>query len=119
MTSLAHRFFSANAHGSAVGLLITLIFITGCASKGPPLPKYDWVDSQNALRILHDRAESIKTVSGTATIDLENAEGDSVRFDGAVAMAPPDRFRMRAWKFNQAVFDLTLTPDGLWILTPD
>jgi hypothetical protein len=31
---------------------------------------------------------------------------------------PDKRVRLRAWKFNQAVFDLTLTPDGTWIEMP-
>jgi hypothetical protein len=34
-------------------------------------------------------------------------------------MQPPDRVRLRAWKFGQAVFDLTLTPDGVWLVAPE
>lgn len=91
----------------------------GCRSSEPPLPKYEWHGSDNAIKILSARAKSVKTVQATSLLILTNEKGDSVRLDGAVAMAPPDRVRLRAWKFNQAVFDLTLTPDGLWILTPD
>ncbi len=41
-----------------------------------------------------------------------------MRLDGAIVMQPPDRVRLRAWKLGQAVFDLTLTPDGLWVAMP-
>jgi outer membrane lipoprotein-sorting protein len=34
-------------------------------------------------------------------------------------MRPPERARIRAWKFGRAVFDLTVTPDGVWIVSPD
>jgi hypothetical protein len=42
-----------------------------------------------------------------------------MRFDAAIVAAPPDRLRLRAWKLGRAVFDMTLTPDGVWLLTPD
>jgi hypothetical protein len=34
-------------------------------------------------------------------------------------MAPPDKLRLQAFKFGRTVFDLTLTPDGLWIKTDE
>jgi len=33
-------------------------------------------------------------------------------------LKPPDSARLRAYKFSHAVFDMTLTPDGLWLLGP-
>jgi hypothetical protein len=51
-------------------------------------------------------------------LTLVRSNGDSVRLDGAVVMRLPASVRMRAWKFSQAVFDLTLTPEGLWIESP-
>jgi hypothetical protein len=95
---------------------------SGCASRRKvesTLPTYDHVDEATALRILDERARAVRTVSARSDLTLTRADGQTVRLDGAVVMAPPDRLRLRAWKFNQAVFDLTLTPDGLWVVTPD
>ncbi len=39
--------------------------------------------------------------------------------DGALVMHNPDRVRLRTWKFNRAVFDLTLNDQGLWVWTMD
>ena len=91
----------------------------GCNSPPPEhLPAYQWVDDPTAMQALCERAERVHSVSSEASLTLTRANGDSVRLDGAVAMRLPDSVRMRAWKFGQAVFDLTLTPDGLWIEAP-
>jgi hypothetical protein len=104
-------------------LILALAAIAGgCASRrtvDSNLPTYDQVDEQTALRILDERARAVRTVSARSDLTLTRADGQTVRLDGAVVMAPPDRLRLRAWKFSQAVFDLTLTPDGLWVMTPD
>jgi hypothetical protein len=50
---------------------------------------------------------------------LLRPDGESVRFDAAVVATPPHRLRLRAWKLGRAVFDLTLTPDGVWLLAPE
>ena len=68
--------------------------------------------------MLAERAAGVKTLSAQCRLTLTRPGGESVRLDGAVVMEPPGRLRLRAWKFNQAVFDLTLTPDGLWVMTP-
>jgi hypothetical protein len=65
------------------------------------------------------RARQIQTVNSECSLTLTRADGESVRLDGAVAMSIPDKqVRLRAWKFNQAVFDLTLTHTGLWLEMP-
>ena len=104
------------------GLCVSAVAFSfaGCAHKAsPPLPTYHGLDDAAALKVLADRAEAVKTLSAECGLTLTRPDGQSVQLDGAVAMAPPDRLRLRAWKFGQAVFDLTLTPDGLWVLTPD
>jgi outer membrane lipoprotein-sorting protein len=68
--------------------------------------------------VLAERARAVKTVSGRADLTLTRPDGQTVQLDGAVVMEPPEKLRLRAWKFGQAVFDLTLTPDGLWVLAP-
>jgi outer membrane lipoprotein-sorting protein len=94
--------------------------LAGCATHQPsPLPKYPGLDDAAALRVLAERAASVKALSAQCVLTLTRPDGQSVQLDAAIAMAPPDRLRLRAWKFGQAVFDLTLTPDGLWVMAPE
>jgi outer membrane lipoprotein-sorting protein len=99
--------------------LMIVALLVGCAHKSPPLPPTPWRDTDDAIRILRERAHSIHTVSSSGLITLTRPSGESVRFDAAIVTAPPDRLRLRAWKLSRAIFDLTLTPDGLWLLGPD
>jgi hypothetical protein len=101
--------------------LIALLLLTvGCAHQPPEnLPTYPWTDHLIALRTMADRASQLKTLNCACILNLTRADGQSIRLDGAIAMSIPDkRVRLRAWKFNQAVFDLTLTPEGTWIEMP-
>jgi outer membrane lipoprotein-sorting protein len=105
---------------SAAVLLATLAMLGGCAPKrAPDLPAYRWIDTQTAIDDLRARAASVKTVSAECTITLTRPDGETVQLDGAMAMRNPGWLRLRAWKFNRAVFDLTLQPAGLWIMTMD
>jgi hypothetical protein len=99
---------------------IALAFLSGCAHRpNLDLPTYSWRGESAALKVLQDRAKSVRSVSASALLTLTRPDGQSVRLDGAIVMSPPDRsVRLRAWKFGQAVFDLTLTPAGLWIEMP-
>lgn len=98
---------------------IVFLSASGCVRpQYSPLPTYRGLDDAAALQVLAKRAQAVKTLSAECGLMLTRPDGQTVRLDGAVAMEPPDRLRLRAWKFGQAVFDLTLTPDGLWVLTP-
>ena len=102
--------------------VVVLALAAGCAPRRAHeagLPTFADVDHADALRVLDERARAVRTLSARCDLTLARADGQSVRLDGAVAMAPPDRLRLRAWKFGRAVFDLTLTPDGVWVVTPD
>ncbi|MDB5293662.1 MAG: hypothetical protein JWL69_4903 [Phycisphaerales bacterium] len=94
------------------------LLLIGC-TPAEKLPTYPWTDARGALHVLAERARSVHTASAECALTLTRPDGESVRLDGALVMKPPGSVRLRAWKFNQAVFDLTLTPDGLWVLTPD
>ena len=83
-----------------------------------PLPTYPGLDDSAALKVLAERAEAVKTLSAQCRLTLTRPDGQTVQLDGAVVMEPPQRLRLRAWKFGQAVFDLTLKEDGLWVMTP-
>ncbi|MEO6436509.1 MAG: hypothetical protein ABIP55_12225 [Tepidisphaeraceae bacterium] len=93
--------------------------IAGCAKPRPTLPTVEWKDTDDARRILAERTHAVRTVSATGLLTLTRPDGQSVRFDAAFVTAPPDRLRLRAWKIGRAMFDLTLTPDGLWLLSPE
>ena len=103
-------------------LICVALLLPGCVQHSVPhenLPLYPWTDDQTALRELAVRAHAVKTISAAAMLTLTRPDGQSVRLDGAVAISLVQKsVRLRAWKLGQAVFDLTLTPVGLWIETP-
>ena len=103
-------------------LLLLAIVIGGCAHRRTgreALPTVQYSDNADALRILRERAAAVRTVSSRGTITFVRADGESVRMDLAMVSQPPDRLRLRAWKLGRAIFDLTLTPDGLWLMSPE
>ena len=98
------------ALGSAIAAI--LVVGVGCASR---LPRYEWHDAQTAIRTMTRRDRAIRTFSAACRILLES-EGGRVELTGALVAKPPNRFRLRAWKFSQAVLDITLNEDGLFVL---
>jgi outer membrane lipoprotein-sorting protein len=80
---------------------------------------YPLTDAAETLRQLAERTRRVKTLSGEGLITLTRPSGESVRLDAAIAMAPPDRTRIRAWKLGRAIFDLTVLPEGMWAVAPD
>jgi outer membrane lipoprotein-sorting protein len=98
-------------------LLLALLALAGCTHG--PLPTIHWTDRREALRILSTRAHAVRTVSAQGLLTLTRPDHESARLDAAIASQPPDRLRLRAWKLGRAIFDLTLTGDGLWLFAPD
>jgi len=97
-------------------VLILMASASGCAKS---VQTYPSMRDDDAARIILDRLTMIRTLSARCEVTLTKVQGESVRLDGALAAAAPDRLRLRAWKFDQAVFDLTLTPDGMWLFMGD
>ncbi len=98
------------ALGSAI--VAILVVGAGCAS---PLPRYEWHDAPTALRTMSRRDGGIRTFWASCRILLESGAG-RVELTGALVAQPPRRLRLRAWKFSQAVLDITLNDDGLFVL---
>ena len=104
-------------------LLVALTAAAGCAHRRTgreSLPAVQYRDSREALGILRERAAAVKTVQSRGTITFTRwSDEQSVRMDLAMVSQPPDRLRLRAWKLGRAIFDLTLTPAGLWVMAPE
>lgn len=94
-------------------IILAGLMVGGCARE---LPRYQWIDHATALETLSARAQNIETISARCDLTLSQPNGRSITLDAAVVSHMPDHLRLRAWKFGQAVFDLTLTPQGLWIM---
>ena len=99
-------------------VLLAASTLAGCAAKPDPIPRYTGLDTDAALATLRERTAALKNVRGEATIKLTNAKGESVNLDGAFVLAKPERARLRAWKFGQAVFDLTIDGEKAWAYLP-
>ncbi len=101
-----------------VGLLLVGVAGSGC---GPStaVPSYRWTDDRAAVQELATRARRVKSFVGEATVKLQKSSGDSIRLDSVIVAEFPNRVRLRAWKFGQAVLDLTMTPEGTWMVRPE
>jgi len=101
----------------ACAIACVLASAGGCATKRPaaPLPRYAWDGAGAALRVMAERDGAIETFSASCDLLLECDDGDRVALTAAIAAEPPDRLRLRAWKFSQAVLDITLNDDGLFL----
>src|SRR5688572_6281381 len=97
--------------------MVALALLVGCARR-EQIPTYPNIRAEESLRLMQERAEQIIDISGEGAIMLTDSNGQTVRLDGAFVFAPPDRARVRAWKFNQAVLDLTLLSDATFLFLP-
>jgi outer membrane lipoprotein-sorting protein len=97
--------------------LLVLLRLIGCAPR-EHIPTYPNLSVAESLRVMRERSAKIHDVSGEGAITLIDPRGRSVRLDGAFVFAPPDRARVRAWKFGQAVLDLTVTTDATYLFLP-
>jgi hypothetical protein len=91
------------------------IAVGGCAS---PVPRYQWTGDEEALRMLAQRAEAVRTIEGRCTISMRHVDGRQITLDGALVARNPDHLRIRAWKLDHPAFDITAKPDGVWIDAP-
>jgi hypothetical protein len=98
--------------------LFAAVLAAGCASR-PAVPKQPMLQPPQAIALLAEQDSKITSATGEGSVLLTRADGQSVRLDTVVVAQFPDRVRLRAWKMGQAVFDLTLTPDGVWMLVAD
>ena len=102
--------------------LIAIWCVAGCTTSLPThesLPRHPLVDDRSLIAAMSQEFHSIHDVAAQGELHLTEANGDHVTLDVVMAVRPPREARMRAYKFGQAVFDLTMTPAGVWLLTND
>ena len=73
---------------------------------------------QEAKRVIIERREQVQSVQAECEIRIypQDKPGESHGFDGAVVFEAPDRYRLRAWKLTQTLFDLTVDEQGTWVM---
>lgn len=101
-------------------LLIMCFLAAGCGRHvHEQIPKYPLMSVGQTLEQLRARSSGLRTVSGQGTLRLTSGDGQSVLLDAAIALQPRENLaRVRAWKFGQAVFDLTSNSDGVFVVAP-
>src|SRR4051812_3072017 len=106
--------------GTLIGFALLLLGAGGCGTHVKEnIPTYPLTDAASSVRQVAEHAKQVHSLTGEGLITLTRPDGESVRLDAAMAMQPPQRARMRAWKFGRALFDLTVTPEGVWAVIPD
>ena len=97
---------------------LVIALLVGCAQH-EHLPPVAWHTDADALHSLADRATRVHTVTAQGLLTMQQPNGQSVRLDIAMVRDNARHLRLRAWKLGRAVFDFTVTPDGVWLLMPD
>lgn len=110
------RYTMAGGRYTIMCAFVSCIALMGVAGCAPRLPVYPWSGHEDALRTITARARSIDTVSARCRMVLSGSDGETIQLDGAIVVKYPDHFRLRAWKFSRCVFDLTVTPEGVWLM---
>jgi hypothetical protein len=99
-------------------ILLSALLLIGCAPR-EKLPPVAWHSESEALHILAARAAQVHTVTAQGLLTMQRPDGQSVRLDLAMVRDREHHVRLRAWKLGRAVFDFTMTPQGVWMLMPD
>jgi len=99
-----------------MAIIVIIAGIGGCRSAPAPL---DWPGHDAVMTMLAEERRGVETFSGECTIRMRDEAGGGAALDGAVAVRGAEHLRLRAWKFSRAVFDLTSTGEGVWIMPGD
>ena len=105
-----------NTKWSWWGGMAWVVLAVGCTA---PLPTYPWRGADEAVKQLRERSATIRTFSGECDLAIGRPGAPSVRLQGAVAARMPSEVRLRAWKLQTPVVDMTARPDGVWLWVSD
>lgn len=86
-----------------------LLLAVGCAKQ--QIPTFPAMPFEEAQPILAQHIPNTMTVQGQLTLSEPK---QSITLDTVMVIRQPSEMRLRAWKFGQAVFDLTVRPDGVY-----
>ncbi len=78
------------------------------------LPTYEWRDAEHAIQRINNRTKKVRTVSVEYEGTIKKTEDRPIRIKAVLVVSLPNLLRLRAWKLGNAVFDLTITEDGVW-----
>lgn len=94
----------------------SLFTLCACHTPAPliTLPPVAWASAAEATALLNARRDAVRTVQTQATLTFTPVEGKSQTLNAQLVHDAPDRARLRASKMNHNVFDLTVTPEGVW-----
>lgn len=112
----------------ALFLTLSSLLLPACATHSQPMleepvvykpvPHRTWVNLNYAIKQINDRANTLDTVLAVGDIMLTKANGkDSVFLQTAILLEKNDFLRLRAYKGDQPVMDITYTPQGVWVWT--
>lgn len=93
-------------------VIAILALLAGCHSE---IPMYPWEGEAAVRETITRRYADMGGVTAEGRVELISSSGQSVTMDCALAALGTDKLRLRAWKFQHAVFDLTLNPSGLYV----
>ncbi len=99
----------------AVSVLVAVFVGLGCIGCAQQLPRYPVMSVEESITVVAERFEGVRTISARCDVTARDSKGEDVRLDGAVAIEFPGRMRLRAWKFNQAVLDITIDDEDAWV----
>ena len=91
-------------------LVALLVSFGGCQSS---LPEYELMSSQDSHRLMADQFRSLNIVRIVGRLTLTSEGGQRTSADFATVL-DSTRMKMRIWKFNAVVYDLTVTDEGVW-----
>jgi outer membrane lipoprotein-sorting protein len=100
-------------------LCLLMLLVLGCSSSPKDnVPTYPLMSVEDSRQVLARRARFTHNVSAEGRVTLISENGDDVRMDAAVVLELPERARIRAYKMGQAVFDLTMTREFVYLYAP-
>lgn len=99
-----------------VSSLAALAALPACRTPAPQvtLAPVNYANQAQAAALLNARRAAVRTVQAQAQLTLRPVQGESQTLDAQLVLNAPDHARLRASKLNHNVFDLTVTPQGVW-----
>jgi outer membrane lipoprotein-sorting protein len=82
----------------------------GCASQ---LPTEAW--PAEPMAVIAGRTAGVKTLSARGEATLTSSDGQTIHLESVLIAELPGKLRLRAWKFDHAAMDLTITGDQVWL----